>query len=308
MTPAQITHPMPPVGRHYDVAGRQLYLHRWGTGRPVVVILPGAGMFGLGYFNIQSQVAEFATSVIYDRAGTGWSEAAPLPRSLADVVEELRGLLRAADLQGPYLFVAHSLGGLYARRFAQLYPGEVAGMLLLDPAHEDFEANQPEVARRAAEEWKKNPMPEITAEQLQGYRPVLEMMYAAWPEDVRASLIERHLDITRYKTGLLEVSNVDALSDEIRSGGATPAVPVIVYTAMGMDPTQAAFATEDVIQAQNQAKLTTAEAYVRTVPGAENRVLDDASHLMLHTMRTDAVMQGVRDLLSRCRSEVKSPI
>jgi pimeloyl-ACP methyl ester carboxylesterase len=139
MTPAQTTHPLPPVGRRYGVAGRQLYLHRSGTGRPVVVILPGAGMFGLGYFNIQSQVAELATSVIYDRAGTGWSDAAPLPRSLADVVEELRELLRAADLQGPYLFVAHSLGGLYARRFAQLYPGEVAGLLLLDPAHEDSE-------------------------------------------------------------------------------------------------------------------------------------------------------------------------
>ena len=90
-----------------------------------------------------------------------------------------------------------------------------------------------------------------------------------------------------------------ALSDEMRQRSAVPSVPVIVYTAMGMDATQLVFSTEDVVRAQNQAKLTTNEAYARSVPGAESRVLEDASHLMLHTMRPDAVLQGVRDLLGR---------
>ena len=116
--------------------------------RPVVVFLPGGGMFGLGYFNIHTLVSELTTSVVYDRAGTGWSDPIPLPRSAAEVAEELRTLLLTADLPGPYLFVAHSLGGLYARRFAQLFPADVAGFLLLDPAHEDYSANEPEIARR----------------------------------------------------------------------------------------------------------------------------------------------------------------
>lgn len=299
MTLTQNALDLPPIGRRYEAGGRQLYLHRAGTGRPVVVLLPGAGMFGLGYFNIQSRVAELTTSVLYDRGGTGWSDEVSLPRSAAAVAEELRSLLRAADLPGPYLFVAHSLGGLYARRFAQLFPDDVAGLLLLDPAHEDFEANQPEVARRAAEEWKKKPMPEISAEQLAGYRPILEGMYAEWPPEIREPLIARHLDLTKYKTGLLEASNVDELNDEMRQGGTTPAVPVIVYTAMGMDATQLLFSTEEVVRAQNEAKLATNAAYARTVPGVESRVLEDASHLMIHTQRPDAVLQGVRDLLGR---------
>lgn len=302
MSPTQNALDLPPIGRLYDVGGRQLFLHRSGTGGPVVVFLPGAGMFGLGYLNVQSRTAELTTSVLYDRGGTGWSEEIPLPRSAAAVVEELRGLLLSAGLAGPYIFVAHSLGGLYARRYAQLYPGDVAGLLLLDPAHEDYSANEPEAARKAAEEWKTKPMPEFTAEMLEGFRPILDGMYAEWPPEIRAPLIARHLDPVKYKTGLLEASNVDALNDEMRKGGSTPAVPVIVYTAMGMDATQLAFSTEEVVQAQNQAKLVTNNAYVRTVPGAENRVLEDASHVMIHTRRPDAVMQGVRDLLAKVRS------
>ncbi len=299
LPPTQEAHDLPPIGRRYEVAGRRLYLHRSGTGRPVVVFLPGGGMFGLGYLNIHTLVAELATSVVYDRAGTGWSDQIPLPRSAADVAEELRSLLRTADLAGPYLFVGHSLGGLYARRFAQLFPADVAGLLLLDPAHEDYSANEPEIARRAAEEWKKKPMPELGPEQIEGFRPILKEMYAEWPPEIREPLIERHLDPTGISTGLLEASNADELYDEMRRGGPMPAVPVIVYTAMGIDASQTVFSTEEVVRAQNAAKVATNSAFARSVPGAENRVLEDASHLMLHTRRPDAVIQGVRDLLGR---------
>ena len=301
LPPTQEAHDLPPIGRRYDVAGRQLYLHRSGTGRPVVVFVPGGGMFGLGYLNIHSRVAELATSVVYDRAGTGWSDPIPLPRSAAEVAEELWSLLRGAELPGPYVFIAHSLGGLYARRFAQLFPADVAGLLLLDPAHEDYSANEPEVARRAAEEWKKKPMPELTPEQIEGYRPILKEMYADWPPEIRERLIERHLDPVRVKTGLVETSNADQLYDELRRGGPIPAVPVIVYTAMGIDASQLVFATEEVVRAQNVAKLATNSAFARSVPGAESRVLEDASHVMLHTRRPDAVIQGVQDLLGRIR-------
>jgi pimeloyl-ACP methyl ester carboxylesterase len=297
--PNQEAGDFPPIGFQYEVAGRRLYLHRSGTGRPVVVFLAGGGMFGLGYLNVHARVAELTTSVVYDRAGTGWSDQIPLPRSAPDVAEELRSLLRTADLPGPYLFVGHSLGGLYARRFAQLFPADVAGILLLDPAHEDYSANEPEVARRAAEEWKKQPMPELGPQQIERFRPILNEMYAEWPPEVREPLIERHLTPTQVRTGLLEASNADELYEETRRGGPIPAVPVIVYTAMGIDATQTMFSTEEVVRAQNAAKLATNSAFARSVPGAESRVLEDASHVMIHTRRPDAVIQGVRDLLGR---------
>ena len=89
LPPTQEAHDLPPIGRRYDVAGRQLYLHRSGTGRPVVVFVPGGGMFGLGYLNIHSRVGELATSVVYDRAGTGWSDPIPLPRSATVVLRTI---------------------------------------------------------------------------------------------------------------------------------------------------------------------------------------------------------------------------
>ena len=292
---------LPPLGHRYAPSGRGLYLHRAGTGEPAVVFLPGGGMFGLGYFNVHMRVAKLTTSVVYDRAGTGWSDAVPLPRSAEDVVQELRALLRVAGLSGPYLLVGHSLGGLYARRFAQLLPADVAGLLLLDPAHEDYPAREPEIARRAAEAWKSKPMPELGPQQVQGFRPIFEGMYKEWPPEIREPLIERHLDPAQVRAGMLEASNVEQLSEEMRHGGPMPAVPVIVYTVMGIDASQTIFSTEEVVRAQNAAKLATNSAFVKSLPGAENRVLEDASHAMIHAQRPDAVLEGVRDLLDRTR-------
>jgi pimeloyl-ACP methyl ester carboxylesterase len=109
-----------------------------------VVFLPGGGAVGLDYLNVQQQAAKLTTSVLYDRAGTGWSDRVELPRTSAQVTDELRELLLAADVPAPYLLVGHSLGGLYARHYAQRFPDQVAALLLLGPAHEDYSAYMPQ--------------------------------------------------------------------------------------------------------------------------------------------------------------------
>src|SRR5262249_59887775 len=76
-----------PSARFYDVGGRQLMLYASGTGSPVVVFLPGAGVTGLGYLNLHEQATRFTTSLLYDRAGTGWSDHADLPRSATEATD-----------------------------------------------------------------------------------------------------------------------------------------------------------------------------------------------------------------------------
>ena len=95
-----------------------------------------------------------------------------LPRTSGEVIDELRALLHVAEVPAPYLMVGHSLGGLYARHYAQRYPGEVSGLVLLDPAHEDYNAYMP---KELIDQWAAwdpgEALPdELPAELIQFYR------------------------------------------------------------------------------------------------------------------------------------------
>ena len=81
---------------------------------------------------MEEGIGRFARVLSYDRAGLGWSDPATQPRTLANIVEELRSLLHAAGVAPPYILVGHSFGGLVVRYFAAQHPEEVAGILLVD--------------------------------------------------------------------------------------------------------------------------------------------------------------------------------
>ncbi|HEX6719678.1 MAG TPA: alpha/beta hydrolase, partial [Pyrinomonadaceae bacterium] len=82
-------------------------------------------------------VSRFTRVCSYDRAGFAWSDPGPTPRTMRQEASELHTLLQAARIKAPYVLVGHSLGGLIARVYAEQYADEVAGMVLVDPTHED---------------------------------------------------------------------------------------------------------------------------------------------------------------------------
>lgn len=138
MARARLRAKYPAPGRLVDVGGHRLHLDCQGSGPPTVIFEGGlAAEAPVSWPLVHAEVARFAHACVYDRAGYGWSDPGALPRSAAVMVEELRSLLTAAEIPGPYVFVAHSFGGLVSRLFAATYPTEVAGMVLLDAAHED---------------------------------------------------------------------------------------------------------------------------------------------------------------------------
>ncbi len=135
----------PPPGRMVGPAGRRLHVLIKGSGPgPAIVIEQGAGGFGVLWWAVQDALAEFATVVTYDRLGLGWSDPAPARRGIDERVEDLRALLDAAEVAGPYLFVAHSYGGLLVRKFARRHPERTAGLVLVDTVEEGIHF-QPEV-------------------------------------------------------------------------------------------------------------------------------------------------------------------
>jgi pimeloyl-ACP methyl ester carboxylesterase len=116
---------------------RQIAFACSGRGSPTVVLETGLGAESEEWTSVQNAVAGFARAFRYDRAGRGASDRAPLPRDAHAIVDELRGLLRKADVPGPYVLVGQSLGGLLMRVFAKRYRSEVVGLVLVDSMHED---------------------------------------------------------------------------------------------------------------------------------------------------------------------------
>jgi len=294
--PVEAVHGAPPIGHLYDVQGRQLLLHQSGTGGPAVVFAPGAGCIGLDYLNIHDQVSRFTTSVLYDRAGTGWSDQVDLPRSATDVADELRSLLHAAGVPAPYLLVGHSLGGIYTRRYAQRFPDETAGLLFLEPAHEDFPGIMPKQTLLAKLR-QGLAIIRVLLHLKRFYRGLFERMFAEWPDSIRERLIEYHL--RSWRMGLREVKNQSQLYDEVRSGGNMPDVPLLVLTAMGVDQFQTAFMPDSYVREMNEGKRVLYAALATSVPRGEQRVLENAGHVTIHTDSPDAVVQAIRDLLDR---------
>jgi len=132
---AAIAKRFPPPGRIIPVEGVALHVYPLGSGTPTVVLDSALGGSCLTWAHVQPKVAEFTTVCSFDRAGLGWSAASPRPRTAANIVEELRGLLRAAGYPPPYILAGHSFGALNARAFYARYPAEVAGLVLVDAAH-----------------------------------------------------------------------------------------------------------------------------------------------------------------------------
>jgi pimeloyl-ACP methyl ester carboxylesterase len=137
----------PPPGQMVDVGGYQMHIHCRGPegndGGPTVVLDTGLGEPSLSWGSVPEQIAEFARVCTYDRAGLGWSERSPTSRLPIHIVEELHTLLTRAQVKPPYVLVGHSNGGLYAYLYADEYPGEVAGLVLVDSTHEDLDVRPP---------------------------------------------------------------------------------------------------------------------------------------------------------------------
>lgn len=158
----------PPIGRLVDVGGYRLHLCCQGEGGPTVVMEAAIGETGLLWSLVQPAVAQRTRACVYDRAGLGWSDPSPRPRTAAVMVEELHALLVTAKVPGPYVLVGHSFGGLLVRLYAAHHAEEVAGLVLVDSAHEEQYSRAPREIRDVLPE-----LEEQGRKQLEGLRALI---------------------------------------------------------------------------------------------------------------------------------------
>jgi pimeloyl-ACP methyl ester carboxylesterase len=127
-----------PTGRMVDIGDRRLHIVCAGKG-PSVVLESGFGGWSVDWSVVQPRIAEFSHVCSYDRAGMGYSDRGPTSAtSRAGTASDLHNLLQRADVKPPYILVGHSLGGIYVREFARLYPKDTAGLVLVDSTHEEI--------------------------------------------------------------------------------------------------------------------------------------------------------------------------
>ncbi len=126
----------PPPGTMTEVSGVALHLLCSGEGSPTVLLEAGLGAVLTNWRLVQPEVARHTRVCSYDRAGLGWSERGPRPRTSEQITTELNALLDTADIARPLVLVGHSFGGLHVRVYTSRFPEEVAGLVLVDPSHE----------------------------------------------------------------------------------------------------------------------------------------------------------------------------
>ena len=128
----------PRPGRRVDVGGHGLHARVFGDGERVVVFEADEGAWSTHWGRLPEELGKVATSVVYDRAGLGWSEGGPPPRDVETLARELHHLLQQVAPGRPVILVGHGTGAGVARTYAHRYPFETSALVLVDPMHEGF--------------------------------------------------------------------------------------------------------------------------------------------------------------------------
>lgn len=136
-----------PVGNLYEVAGHRMHLYTEGEGETTVVFASGMGTPSpyADFSPLYPLVAKFAKVAVYDRFGYGFSDMTGDKRDIDAITDEIHELLQKSGQKPPYVFVGHSLGSLETIRYAQRYPNEVKGIVLIEGGSPEYYAKQPEL-------------------------------------------------------------------------------------------------------------------------------------------------------------------
>jgi pimeloyl-ACP methyl ester carboxylesterase len=301
-------HVGPPPGQLIDVGGYRLHLHCEGEGHPTAVFEAAMWDAGLTWSLVQPDVSTLTRACVYDRAGLGWSDPSPSPRTADVMVEELRALLTVAEVASPYVLVAHSSSGILARLFAHRYPKDVAGMVLVDSAHEEQFLRYPESIRKA-----QGPIWEQQRAMVTGLRTMIEAgavdpalipVPPQLPHEA-AELLRALIATTKaVDTMLAELETIESIHAEAREAGISLGdIPLVVLThanppppfppELGIDDEEMRRYEETWRELQGELATLSSRGRVTVAEGAGH---------MIHHERPDLVVEAIREVIAAVRS------
>lgn len=295
----------PPPGTLVDIGGRRLQMDCRGTGSPIVVLESGLDISGsLAFAAVHDSLAAITRSCAYSRAGIMWSDPSPEPFSARQVAEDLRAALEASGEEPPYVLVGHSLGGPLIVTYTRHFPGDVAGLVMVDASHprqlEEFRAVAPSVAD-----------PPLT--------PIRVAAALSWAGVVRAAtsstapMPNQGADVVRAVGAYASTSingalrEMDALAPTLREAGEGRALgdrPLVVLTAtrpLTAAERAPAGLTEEEATAMRRVWKTLHEDEASWSTRSRHELVDDAGHYIQFD-RPDVVVEAVRSVVHEVRA------
>ncbi len=300
--------------------GRKLNLYCTGKGSPTVVFDSGLTDETDVWALVQPAIAAHTQACSYDRAGSGYSDAGRRAGTSANIVDDLHRLLVAAAIKPPYIMVGHSYGGMNVRMYADTYPAEVIGIVLVDSSSEDWNESF----------WKLDPKQQtfvqFHAESEPGWQAQRECVKAAsvgfvegtnlykqcvpapdphFSDAINAGYLKVHLSLGYQQASLTELESVhDASADQLRATrrwfGPMPLIVLIASpgTTPGANETQSHRDAANRIHpflADRMAALST-RGVVRPVPNSTHNI---------QMSQPDAVIAAILEVLQAATAAPK---
>lgn len=271
-----------PPGELVDIGGRRLHLVCTGSGEPGVLLISGlGGSFAAWGASFRDSIARFSRVCAYDRAGIGWSDRAETPRTADAAARDLSALLAAAEpFDAAPVLVGHSIGGLYAFRYARTRPGDVAGLVLIDPTTEEL--------YEAAADWRSDVV----------YRFV-------WPALGRLGILRLQF---RRAHRALDPDSLDVLA-RVASGDPVARIAAREYRGLDTSLPAASFPGPLIVLSARGASRPDLRHSSHTWladEASDGRMIEIDSGHYIHHERSDTVVAVIRSLVEQLHATADS--
>ncbi len=240
---------------------------------------------------MQPEIARFVHVCSYDRAGLGYSDSSPRPRTSSVIAQELHELLQSAHIAPPYILVGHSMGGYDVRVYAGLYRGEVAGMVLVDASHPDQKNRLPSELKSMEGTWNRE------ATFLEYATPFgIPRLLGLCDDDVAVRAAECNWHTEREKK-----AEMKTFSQSAAEAGAVTSLGDIPLVVLSHDPDKpSAEFPADLATSTNQAWEKMQEELGHLSTRGTQSIAKNSSHYIQFD-RPELVINAVRSVVEQAR-------
>jgi len=290
------------------VGGYKMHIHCTGQGSPTVILASGMSDFSVSWAYVQPEIAKYTRVCSYDRAGLGWSEPSPLPRTVNTLVEELHTLLVNANVQGPYVLVGHSLGGMLIRVYANNYPDKVVGMVLVDSTPDEVDIRRAAAVPNGAELAKRNLEQGVGQFRTYAFLSSTGLMAltpqsipnVGFPEEAYAQYQAVLATTGFFETAIDEMNALEKILVDVRALHITGFgnMPLVVLSAGRWEPDPA---LSDAENQQIREVIVVMQSELTDLSSDSKQIIAEQSGHFIQLDQPDLVIDAIREMLDTIR-------